>query len=244
MARVVCVVQARMGSNRLPGKVLRELEGKPMLSHLLERLKLCRTFDQVVVATSLLEQDRPVAELARREGLSCFCGDEDDVLSRYVGAACQTGAEVVVRITGDCPLIDPVTSDDAVRYFLANAYDYVAAGVGTGFPRGLDTEVFTREALWEADRLGRDNASREHVTYFINHHPEMFNLGYYQAPPELRRPDWRLCVDEEDDFQLIREIYRRLCRPGEIVDVREVVHLLDREPHLAEINSHIRQKTV
>lgn len=117
-------------------------------------------------------------------------------------------------------------------------------GVGSGFPRGLDTEVFTKEALVRANRLADDAPSREHVTLYIYRHPETFRVAQYPAPPDLHHPEWRLCVDEEDDFRLIEEIYNRLYRPGVPIDVREVVRLLEREPELVKINAHVRQKAV
>jgi len=228
----------------LPGKVLKTLVGRPMLEHLIERLQRCKTLDVLTIATTTLAQDDPIAELAKQAGAVCFRGPEDDVLARYVGAAKMVEADIVVRITSDCPLIDPVTVDNVVRYFLASAYDYVAAGVGSGFPRGLDTEVVGAEVLMRAHREAHDVPSREHVTWYIHRHPELFHLGYYPAPPELRHPDWRLCVDEEADFQLIEEIYGRLYRAGEIIDIREVVNLLEREPQLRHINAKVRQKVV
>lgn len=242
--KVVCVLQARTGSSRLPGKVLRELMGQPMIFHIIERLKKVSLFDDIVVATSDRASDLPVAAIAGECGVSCFRGDEEDVLARYAGAVALTKADVVVRVTGDCPLIDPVTSAETVRYFLSGNFDYVGAGVGSGFPRGLDTEVLTAAALLEAHKSATDRPSREHVTYYVYSHAERFRLGEYGAPPELRRPGWRLCVDEENDFQLIREIYRWLYRSGEIIDFREVVRLLDREPALLNINSGVVQKTV
>jgi len=238
----------RAGPHRVQpalGKVLKELAGRPMLAHLIDRLKACAAFDRIVVATTVNRRDDPIAGLAGEAGVEVFRGDEEDVLSRYAGAAAQADAGVVVRVTGDCPLIDPVTSENTVRYFLSGAYDYAAAGVGSGLPRGLDTEVFTRAALEEAHQLAADRPSREHVTYYIYHHPERFRLAPpYEAPPELQRSHYRLCVDEEDDFRLISEIYRRLYRPGLIIDIREVVDLLDREPALAALNSGVVQKTV
>ncbi|MGQ9756315.1 MAG: cytidylyltransferase domain-containing protein [Desulfotomaculales bacterium] len=244
MARVVCIVQARTGSTRLPGKVLRLLAGRPMLSHLIERLRTASTLWSIVIATTQLEQDDRIVELAREAGVLWYRGPEEDVLARYVGAAEMAGADVVVRVTGDCPLIDPVTVDSVVRYFLSHKYDYVAAGVGSGFPRGLDTEVFTKEALVRVNLLADDAASREHVTLYIYRHPEIFRIAQYSAPPDLHHPEWRLCVDEEDDFRLIEEIYNRFYRPGSLIDIRDVVRLLEREPELKKINAHVTQKVV
>jgi len=242
MARVVCIVQARTGSTRLPGKVLKNLVGRPMLAHVIDRLKACSAYDAIVVATTVARRDDQVAELAAGAGVGVFRGDEEDVLSRYAQAAVEFDAEVVVRVTADCPLIDPVISAETVRYFLSGDFDYVGAGVGGGFPRGLDTEVFSRGVLMEVHEVAEDRPSREHVTYWIYNHPERFRLGQYQAPAELRRPQYRLCVDEEDDFRLISEIYGRLYRPCEIIDVRRVIDLLDREQALATVNSGVSQK--
>lgn len=244
MPEVACIVQARTGSTRLPGKVLKTLAGRPMLSHLIERLKEAVTLDTIVIATTHLPQDDPIVALAEQHRVAWYRGSQEDVLGRYAGAAEMVNAEVVVRITSDCPLIDPVTVDNVVRYFLAHEYDYVAAGVGSGFPRGLDTEVCTREALMKAHRLAEDAPFREHVTLYIHRHPEIFRLASYPAPPELHHPDWRLCVDEEDDFRLVEEIYKRLYRPGSPMDIREVVRLLENEPQLLQINAHVRQKVV
>ena len=244
MSKIVCIVQTRTGSSRLPGKVLKLLVGQPMLSHLIDRLKAAKLLDEIIIATTTLDQDLPVVELARQAGVKCYRGDEDDVLSRYIGAAKEAKADVVVRVTGDCPLIDPVTVDNVVSCFLNHDFDYVGAGVSTGFPRGLDTEVFTWQTLLDVHHSGHEKPDREHVTYYIHRHPERFKLGYYQAPPELRCPGFRLCVDEEDDFRLINEIYQCLYRPGEIIDIKKVIELLKSNPELALINAHVKQKTI
>lgn len=244
MPKVVCIVQARTGSTRLPGKVLRELCGRPMLEHLLERLQRAVTLDEIVVATTVKEQDRPIVELAQRAGVGWFQGSEDDVLARYAGAARQAQADVVVRVTSDCPLIDPFIVDRTVNFFLANNYDYVGAGVDSGFPRGLDTEVFSAGALYKAFASAADAPSREHVTLYIYRHPEVFHLGRVSASGDYNHPEWRLCVDTEEDFELIREIYANLWQPGEIVDFRQVAALLQAKPALLYINVHVRQKQV
>ncbi|MBW2264509.1 MAG: glycosyltransferase family protein [Deltaproteobacteria bacterium] len=244
MTSVVAIVQARMGSTGLEGKVLKHLAGKPMLFHVVDRLRAASTLDSIVIATTQRERDRPIIDLAEEQGLAWYAGPEDDVLARYEGAAREAGAGVVVRITSDCPLIDPVTVDGVVRYFSRGDYDYVSAGINSGFPRGLDTEVFTREALSMAHRKAEQKAFREHVTLYICRHPEEFKVGRYSAPPELSHPEWRLCVDEEADFRLMVEIYDRLYEKSTIIDMREVAGLLLREPRLLRLNAHVRQKEV
>lgn len=243
-SKVVAIVQARSGSTRLPGKVLKILAGRPMLLHVIERVKACNMLDDIVIATTSLRQDRPIIKLAEQAGVSWFAGSEKNVLQRYVKAAQMSHADVVVRVTSDCPLIDPVTVDNTVMFFEVNSYDYVVAGVESGFPRGLDTEVFTLDSLVKADRRSMIESYREHVTPYIYNHPEEFFVGKFPAPSELYRPGWRLCVDEEDDFKLVDEIYKRLYRPETIIDIRQVVKLLDKSPDLLKINAGVRQKTV
>lgn len=240
----VGIVQARTGSTRFPGKVLKPIAGRPMLSHIIERLRSAGTLDTIVIATTALPQDQPIIDLAEQAGVAWYAGSEEDVLARYAEAAEMVRADLVVRVTGDCPLIDPNTVDGVVRYFLAHDFDYVGAGVSSGLPRGLDTEVFSRQALDRAHRLAQGAPAREHVTLYIYRHPELFRCARYPAPPELQRLGWRLCVDEEADFRLIEEIYNRLYRPGGIIEIRDVLALLDREPELLKINAHVRQKVV
>lgn len=242
--RVVAIVQARLGSTRLPGKVLRPLAGRPMLSHMIERLQQARLLADILIATTSLAQDHRIIELARQAGVASYAGPVDDVLARHVGAAQKAGADVIVRITADCPLIDPQTVDSAVQYFLAHDYDFVDDGAERALPRGLDVSVFSRQALERADLAAQDAASREHVTLYMYRHPDQFRVGQFPVSPELHHPEWRLCVDEEDDFKLIEEIYRRLYQPGSIIDMRAVARLLESEPALLQINAHVQQKAV
>jgi spore coat polysaccharide biosynthesis protein SpsF len=237
------VVQARMGSTRLPGKVLRPLAGRPLLAHVIERLGHARTADVVVVATSDQPADQALVELAEREGALAVTGPEHDVLSRYLLAAEVAGADELVRVTSDCPLIKPGVIDAAVELRRARGVDYVSAGSLGGVPRGLDCEAFTRQALERADRLDTDIASREHVTLELFHRPEEFSTLLWEAPPELRRPGWRLCVDEPADLRLLEAIYERLWRPGRIIAFAEVAALLEAEPALAALNAQVEQKS-
>jgi spore coat polysaccharide biosynthesis protein SpsF len=237
------VVQARMGSSRLPGKVLRPLAGRPMLAHLLERLGHARTADVVVVATSTEPADQALVELAEHEGALAVTGPEYDVLTRYLMAAEAAGADELVRVTSDCPLIDPGVIDAAVELRRATGVDYVSAGSLGGVVRGLDCEAFTRAALERADLMDTDLASREHVTLELFHSPQAFSTLLWEAPPELRRPGWRLCVDEQADLKLLEAIYERLWRPGHIIGFAEVAALLDAEPALAALNAQVEQRT-
>ncbi|MDA8233937.1 MAG: glycosyltransferase family protein [Clostridia bacterium] len=244
MAKVVCIVQARMGSSRLPGKVLKDLMGKPMLAHLVDRLKMSKTIDEVVIATTTKDSDQPIIHLAEKCQVQWFAGAEDDVLSRYLGAAQQYSADIIIRVTSDCPLIDPGTLDQVVEYYLQAGVDYVSNTMERTFPRGLDVEVFSYESLKRVSELATDISSREHVTLYMYRHPELFTLANVVAQPPFDRPDLRICVDTEEDFVLMREIYEVLYRPGGIIDIGEVMSLFAIKPELAKINAHIEQKKV
>lgn len=240
--RTVAIVQARMGSTRLPGKSLMRIEGKPMLAHVLERLGAARSLDRIAVATSTSPKDRAIVALAQGMGIGIFTGSEDDVLDRYYQAARVFGAETVVRITGDCPLIDPAVVDQAVRLFAKGGADYVRT---SGFPRGLDTEVFSFRNLERAWKEAARDYEREHVTPYFYRHPEMFRVGELVASEPLRRPELRLCVDTEEDLSLVREVFARLYVPrGRIFTTEEVIAVLDKEPHLKAINAHVVQKVL
>lgn len=244
MGKTVCIVQARMNSTRLPGKILLEIAGHPLLKHLIDRIKEAKTIDEIVIATTINPDCRPIIELAEKEGVQWFAGDEDDVLARYLGAAKKTGAEHIVRITSDCPLIDPVTIDKIVNLYHDNQADYVSNTIERTYPRGLDTEIFSFEALERADRMAVDKPYREHVTLFMYRHPEEFDLLNVFAEPPLNRPDLRLTVDTKEDFRLIKEIYEALYEEGRIIKMAEVVALLNSRPELEQINAHIEQKKV
>jgi len=244
VSKVVCIIQARIGSARLPAKVLRELCGKPMLAHVIQRVKEAKTVDEIIIATTTNESDSIISELALSMRVKVFRGSEQDVLSRYLGAAKEAGAGIVIRITSDCPLIDPNTIDAAVRYFTDNSYDYIQACSETGFPRGLDTEVFTFKALEKVNGIASESSYREHVTLYMYRHPEEFKIGYYKAPKELNHPEWRLCVDEINDFNLIEIIYKALYKEPYIIAMSEVADLLEKRTELLEINKDVKQKTV
>lgn len=242
--RKVIIVQARMGSTRLPGKVLREVLGKPLLEYQLERLARVRLSDLVVVATTDLEQDEPIVTLCRRLGVPFFRGPEEDVLARYYLAAREFGAEIVARITADCPIIDPAVVDQVFRFYLDHAgeYDYVSNVRRRTYPRGMDTEVFSFRALEESHREARREAEREHVTIFIKEHPERYRLGGVEYHQDYSRYRWT--VDTEEDFQLIAKIITALHPENPRFTLEDCLQLLAEYPEWEKINAHIKQKPV
>lgn len=237
----VAVVQARMTSTRLPGKVLMDLEGAPLLERQLARLARCRRLDDVVLAVTVNAADDPLVALAERLGVRWFRGSEDDVLGRYVGAAREADASVVVRVTSDCPLIDPVEVDRVVEA-LADDVDYAANIVEPRrLPRGLDGEALWRDVLERAGRMGTSRAAREHVTWFVREeHPELFRIARVEGGVEA--PDLRWTVDTEADLAMVRRLYADLGLAERDVPLAEIVAHVRAHPDIAAINGDIAQK--
>jgi spore coat polysaccharide biosynthesis protein SpsF len=240
--RVAVIVQARMGSTRLPGKVLKPVLGKPLLSYQFERLRRARTANVLVLATSTLPADDALEAWAMAEGVLCVRGSESDVLDRFRAAAAAARADVVVRVTGDCPLIDPGVLDDAVTLFLAEG----AKGYGSNcnpertFPRGLDVEVFSREALEEAAREAKSPAEREHVTPYLIRRPERFPPVLLHSGESFGSLRWT--VDAPEDFELVKRVLEALHPANPGFGWREVLALLKRHPDWAALNAHVEQK--
>lgn len=244
--RSVAIIQARMGSTRLPGKVLTDLAGRPMLEHVVRRVTGARGVDAVCVATTELARDDAVARLGERCGAEVFRGSEDDVLGRYAQAARRLDARLVIRVTADCPLYDP----DLLAEMLAARARLVAAtgpvdyysncGVRT-YPRGLDTEILPAEVLAAADREATLPVEREHVTPFVRNRPERFRLEDH-LNPDGDWSAWRWTVDEPEDLELARRIYAEL--GGGIFGRHAVRAALERRPEWLEINAGVRQETL
>jgi spore coat polysaccharide biosynthesis protein SpsF len=236
-----------MGSTRLPGKVMKLLGGTTVLAHVIHRVKACPLVDEVLVATTELSRDDVIANAAPECGAAVFRGSEEDVLSRYYGAALSSKAEVVVRVTSDCPLFDPgVLTHLLTRFFEANSgpehLDYLTNTLVETFPRGLDAEVFTFQALEQAARDAKKAYEREHVTPYLHQHPELFRLENFRSRENLSHHRWTL--DTEEDFALISAIYTALYRPGQIFTTDAVLAFLDSNPGLLKLNAHVQQKTL
>ena len=234
---IIAIVQARMSSSRLPGKVLADIRGKPMLEHIVSRLRRSRLINDVIVATSSTKADDRIAETAIRNNFNVFRGDESDVLDRYYQAAKSANADVVVRITGDCPLIDSDVVDRVIAAFFVEECDYASNTLVCTYPDGLDTEVFSFSALETAWRDGRRIADREHVTPFIRT-SRRFRL--YNVESDLGRSTRHLrwTVDEPRDLEFIRAIYERL-DGTEFFGWRQVLALLDAEPLVGNLNAGV-----
>lgn len=238
---VVAIIQARMTSERLPGKVLKQILGKPMLSYQIERLRRAKSLSQVVIATTTNETDDPVEVLAVKEGVGVFRGSEHDVLSRYWGAAQKHHAQTVIRINGDCPLIDPTLVDDLVSYYQNNFPKNVEyAANNRTYPRGQDTEIFSIELLERAHKNAHKPYEREHVTPYFYQNPELFKVHFLDCEPSVR--DFRMTVDTAEDFKVIEELIHRLYPQNNIFGWQEIVEELKRDPVLRALNKDIQQK--
>ena len=236
---ITCIVQARMGSSRLPGKVLREVLGFPLILLTLKRLEKSREIDKLILATSDKVSDNPLHEIVKGEGFEVFRGDEENVLKRYRDCVLEHGGDIVVRVTGDCPLIDPDIVDNVISHYKMYDYDYVRLDVPDTFIRGFDVEVFSREALDKAFELAKEDRDFEHVTAYMYHHPELFSIGKVRGE-SLFNKSYRLCVDTIEDFQLISKVYEHF--EDIYVTAKEAVKFLDENPEIAAINSEVRQK--
>jgi len=237
---VVAIIQARMGSSRLPGKVLRDLCGATMLARGIERLRRARMLDAIVVATTTGSEDDAIVDEARRLEVAVHRGSAQDVLARYQGAARAAAADVIVRITSDCPLIDPAVVD-AVVGKLDGSVDYASNTHDVrSFPRGLDCEVFHRDTLERMARMACSAAAREHVTVFVREQPRLFRTAQLIAP--IDDSDLRWTVDTDVDFALVTTLYERYQLATNHLGYRDLVSRVRAEPELLAVNAHIEQK--
>lgn len=241
---IVAIVQARMGSERLPGKVMQSIAGKPMIQRVAERVAMVESVDDVLIATTWQDQDDPIAIWAENYGLQAYRGHPTDVLDRYYQAAKAVGAEVIVRVTGDCPLLDPAVSERTVQRFMQAdpAVDFVANRLPDHrtYPIGLDTEVCSLAALETAWREAQAAHQREHVMPYL-YQSSTFNIKVVDAQGDWGHLRWT--VDTAADLEFVRAIYQAFA-PREDFGWREVLELLEQRPELKKINESVRHRTL
>ena len=236
---MVAVLQARTSSSRLPGKVLLPILGEPMLSRQIERVRLARSLDEIIVATSADPSDDAIVAMCKRVEVRCSRGSLDDVLDRFYRAIEPTPATVIVRLTGDCPLICPDIIDGVVAFRDQGDFDYASNSYEQTFPDGLDTEAMTRGSLESAWKLARLPSEREHVTPYIWKHPESFRLGSYKS--SIDYSSYRWTVDEPADYTLISKIFERLYPINPRFGMEDVLRLLTSEPDLLRLNDGVQR---
>lgn len=239
--RVVAIIQARMGSTRLPGKVMMGLAGEPMLARVVSRTRRAESLNDTVVATTTDPADELITELCEGRGYPCFRGSSDDVLDRYYQAALKYEADAVVRVTSDNPLVDPAVIDDVVGAFAEAEADGASNDLPPRtYPLGLGVEVVSMDALRRAWNEGRDSASREHVTYYIIEHPALFRLLAVRNPTDCSALRWT--VDTAEDLAFVRKIYDHFGHDR--FSWQEALALVNAHPEWRELNRNIRQKVV
>lgn len=241
--KTVAIIQARMQSERLPGKVMKKVLKKPLLGYMLERIQACQFLDEIVVATSTLSVDDLIADYCEKKGVACFRGSEQDVLDRYYHAALEYEADIIVRLTADCPIHDPDIIDSVVQILQVGFPDiqYISNTGIRSFPRGMDVEAFSMEWLSIAQKNAKLPLQREHVTPYIYSSIDRTKVANYMSAGE-NRAYMRLVVDESQDFELIRNIIEALYPSTPEFGIDNILELLDENPEWLKINADVKQK--
>lgn len=240
--RIVATIEARMTSSRLPGKVLMKAAGKPMLECLVNRLKAVQSLSEIVLATTINEADDQLEEFAKRMNIGCYRGSESDVMQRVICAAESAEADIVVEITGDCPIIDPQLVEQVIRIFIANQADYVSNSHIRSYPDGMDTQVFKLSTLKHSAAMTEDQLDHEHVTLHIRNHPKHFSKLHLVSPPESHWPGLGLTLDESRDYELLKKIIEYFEPTNPLFSCRDVIGLLRERPEWVAINREVVRK--
>jgi spore coat polysaccharide biosynthesis protein SpsF len=240
----IAIIQARMGSTRLPGKILKDIQGKPMLWHVINRVNYSNLIDKIVIATTDNKEDDKIEGFCKTNDISSYRGSQKDVLDRYYQVARIYQADLIIRITSDCPLIDPDIIDKAIEHYLNNKekVDYVSNTLERTYPRGMDAEVFSFGVLEKVWQKAKKQYEREHVTPYIYENPDTFNLSCIKNENDLSY--LRLTVDEEKDLELVIGIYKKLYKKNNIFYLEDIVKLFEEYPELKSVNETVKQKNI
>jgi len=239
---IAAIIQARTSSTRLPNKVFADIEGSPLISHVVDRVSRSRLIEKIIIATTKNSHDDTLEEYAINNNIAVFRGDENDVLLRFFGAAKQYDVTTIARITADDPFKDPQVIDLVIRSFLDYRVDFAYNNHPPTFPEGLDVEVFSYEALAQAVRDSFNAFEREHVTQYFYRNPNRFkqiNVSNFENLSDLR---WT--IDSQEDLDMAREVYSKLYQNGEIFYMRDILKLLKRYPHIANINKDVKRSAL
>ncbi|MFU0781508.1 MAG: 3-deoxy-manno-octulosonate cytidylyltransferase [Thermoanaerobacterium thermosaccharolyticum] len=240
----VAIIQARMGSTRLPGKVMKIIMDKPVIGHVVNRVKASKEIDDIIIATTTKKEDDIIVEEAKKLNVKYFRGSEEDVLSRYYYAAKENNADIVIRITSDCPLIDPQIIDKIIKTFIETSkkekIDYLSNTIERTYPRGLDVEVFNFETLEKAFKEADRPYQREHVTPYIYENHEIFKIK--QIKNNIDYSNYRWTLDTIEDFKVIETIYENLYKENELFYMEDIIKFQKEHPEIAKINENIKQK--
>ncbi len=242
--KIVCIIEARMSSTRLPGKVLMEAAGQSFIEHIVKRLKVVKLIDEIVVATTNNSKDDDIVRLAKSQKYKYYRGSEEDVMSRVLEASEMVHGDIIVEITGDCPMIDPCIVEQIINIYLKNDVDYVSNVKHRSYPDGMDVQVFSYEVLKKSFLMTNDSKDREHVTLHIRNNPNLFSTINIIAPPELFWPDLGLTLDESSDFIFIKKIIENLYDKNPCFNCGEIIKFLKNNKELLKINNKVKRKGV
>jgi len=239
---ITAIIQARMTSTRLPGKVLKTVLGKPLLEYQIERVRRSTFIDDIVIATTTNDTDDPIVEFCKRIEMKYYRGSEEDVLSRYYETAVENHSDIIIRLTSDCPIIDTNVMDQVIQYYMEHQdqYDYVSNTLIRSYPRGMDTEVFSFKVLEQAYMNASKTYEREHVTPYIYQHPDQFRIKAIKHETDYSQHRWT--VDTPEDFDLIKRIIEVLYPINPTFTMNDIIELLNENLDWVKINAHIEQK--
>lgn len=242
--KITATIQARMGSTRLPGKTLKEIVGKPMLALQVERIQQSRLIDEIIIATSVEASDDPIEDLARKIGVSCFRGSEDDVLSRVAETLRAFSVDIHVEFMGDNPIPDPMLVDSIIGFYLKHKddYDYVTNALKTTYPPGMEVFVYPAHILLDAEKRAADNELREHVGLHIYQNPERYRVYNLEAPSYLHYPHYHFEVDTAEDFNLVKEIFEHFYHTTPGFSLMQVIDFMNANSELASRNSGVERR--
>ena len=241
--KVNAIIQARCGSTRFPNKVFADINGNPLIWHVVNRLTYAKTIDQIVIATTVNEKDVQFVACCKEYNITCFRGSENDVLNRYYSTSTAFPSDVVVRITADDPFKEPAVIDMVVNKLINEDYDHVTNNFPPSFPEGLDCEAFTFKALEESEKATHDSFEREHVTQYIYHNPDKFKIGNVSCEKNLSHLRWT--VDKDVDFEMVKAVYAHRKPENEgILLMDEILEILEANPDIAQINSEVERSAM
>jgi spore coat polysaccharide biosynthesis protein SpsF (cytidylyltransferase family) len=245
--KITAIIQARMSSTRLPGKVLLKIENEPMLYHVIKQVVVSKTIKEVIIATTTEREDDVIVEYCKKNDVKCFRGSKKDLLDRYYQCAKKFGCDPIVRITSDCPLIDPTVIDKVVRKFLKGSYDYVTNNLEKidnnwqnatcNYPQGMTVEVSSFRALEKAWKEAKKPSEREHVFPYVQFNPKLFKVSNLKNKVDLAFI--RCTVDRKNDISFVREIFKRIPKQKKFVSIKDISKIATKEPDLVKINNKI-----
>ena len=234
--KITVIIEARTGSTRLPNKVLAKIEDRPMIFYVINRAKKIKSVEQIVLSTTKEKNDQVLLEIAEKNGIIGFVGDTDDVLNRDYQCALKVSADPIIRITGDCPLLDPNVVENMLQFFLKNNYDYVSNRITPTYPDCLDAEIYSFETLQKTAQEAKWSSERELVTTYITKNPKKFKIFNYEGKDDFSNLRW--AVDQEEDLRFVREVYSKM-KPKIDFSMTEMLELISKNPYLSEINKDI-----